>query len=41
MSEANGKKALHVATFSGWYWYEQKGREWTQTKRDLSYLTFT
>ncbi|HJX11260.1 MAG TPA: hypothetical protein VJ733_12280 [Candidatus Binatia bacterium] len=41
MSEANGKKALHVATFSDWYRFKQKGREWTLTKCDLSYLTFT
>jgi photosystem II stability/assembly factor-like uncharacterized protein len=41
MSEANGKKALHVATFSGWYRFEQNGKEWRQTKRDLSYWTLT
>ncbi|MBM4299262.1 MAG: hypothetical protein FJ143_16110, partial [Deltaproteobacteria bacterium] len=41
MSETNGKKALHVATFSGWYRFEQKGKEFTQTKRDLSYWTLT
>ena len=37
----NGNRAVHVATFSDWYRFEQKDREWTQTKRDLSYLTFT
>jgi photosystem II stability/assembly factor-like uncharacterized protein len=41
MSGTNGKKALHVATFSGWYRFEQNGREWRQTKRDLSYWTIT
>jgi len=41
MSGTNGKQALHVATFSGWYRFEQKGQEWSQTKRDLSYWTLT
>jgi photosystem II stability/assembly factor-like uncharacterized protein len=41
MSGSNGKKALHVATFSGWYRFEQHGREFKQTKRDLSYWTLT
>jgi len=41
MSGTNSKKALHVATFSGWYRFEQNGREFTQTKRDLSYWTLT
>ena len=38
---SNGKKALHVATFSGWYRFEQDGREFKQTKRDLTYWTLT
>jgi photosystem II stability/assembly factor-like uncharacterized protein len=41
MSEKNGKKALHVATFSGWYRFEQEGKEFRQTKRDLTYWTLT
>ena len=41
MSATNAKKALHVATFSGWYRFEQNGKEFTQTKRDLSYWTIT
>jgi photosystem II stability/assembly factor-like uncharacterized protein len=41
MSGTNGKKALHVATFSGWYRFEQKGKEFKQTKRDLTYWTLT
>jgi photosystem II stability/assembly factor-like uncharacterized protein len=41
MRDTNGKKALHVATFSGWYRFEQKGKEFRQTKRDLSYWTLT
>jgi photosystem II stability/assembly factor-like uncharacterized protein len=38
---SNGKKALHVATFSGWYRFEQDGKEFRQTKRDLTYWTLT
>jgi len=41
MSETNGKQALHVATLSGWYRFEQHGKEWRQTKRDLTYWTLT
>ncbi|MDP9129609.1 MAG: hypothetical protein M3N35_04425, partial [Candidatus Binatota bacterium] len=41
MSGTNGKKALHVATFSGWYRFEQNGKQFTQTKRGLSYWTLT
>lgn len=41
MSESNSKKALHVATFSGWYRFEQHGKEFRQTKRDLSYWSLT
>jgi photosystem II stability/assembly factor-like uncharacterized protein len=41
MSESNNRKALHVATFSGWYRFEQHGKEFKQTKRDLSYWTLT
>lgn len=41
MSATNGKKALHVGTFSGWYRFEQNGKELRQTKRDLSYWTIT
>lgn len=39
MSQA--QKALHVSTLSGWYRFEQNGREWRQTKRDLSYWSLT
>jgi photosystem II stability/assembly factor-like uncharacterized protein len=38
---SNGKKALHVATFSGWYRFDQDGKEFKQTKRDLTYWTLT
>lgn len=42
MSTANEKsRALHVGTFSGWYRFEEDGREWKQVKRDLSYWTLT
>ena len=41
MTGTNGKKALHVATFSGWYRFEQQGKALIQTKRDLSYWTLT
>ena len=41
MGASNGKRALHVATFSGWYRFEQDGREWKQGKRDLSYWALT
>lgn len=41
MNGGSGKQALHVATFSGWYRFEQHGKEWRQTRRDLSYWTLT
>src|SRR5215467_9284465 len=41
MTETNGKKAIHLATFSGWYRFEQEGKNFRQTKRDLSYWTLT
>jgi len=41
MSGTTSKKALHVATFSGWYRFEPDGKGLRQTKRDLSYWTLT
>jgi len=41
MNGGSGKQVLHVATLSGWYRFEQNGREWRQTRRDLSYWTLT
>lgn len=41
MSGKDGKPALHVATFSGWYRFEQDGQELKQTRRDLTYWTLT
>jgi len=33
----NDKHALHLATHSGWYRYEQRGQEWQQVDRALTY----
>jgi photosystem II stability/assembly factor-like uncharacterized protein len=42
MSKFNGaERALHVATMSGWYRFEQDGRDWKPVKRHLSYWTLT
>ena len=41
MAQTNSKKALHVTTFSGWYRFEQDGKNFRQTKRDLTYWTLT
>lgn len=42
MSKANdNRQALHVATMSGWYRFEQDGQEWKQVKRYLTYWTLT
>ncbi len=38
---STAKKALHVATFSGWYRFEQDGKQFKPTKRDLTYWTLT
>jgi photosystem II stability/assembly factor-like uncharacterized protein len=37
----NGKMALHVATYSGWYRFERSGENWREVKRDLTYWTLT
>lgn len=37
---ANGK-GLHLATHSGWYRFEQRGGEWVQTDRALTYWNMT
>jgi hypothetical protein len=39
MSET--KKALHVATLSGWYRFEPSGSEWREACRGLSYWSLT
>ena len=41
MAGTNGRKALHIATFSGWYRFEQDSKQFRQTKRDLTYWTLT
>jgi len=42
MSTSNGaKQALHVATMSGWYRFEQDSCEWKQVKRWLTYWNLT
>lgn len=35
------KSALHVATLSGWYRFEQNGRQWIQVERALTYWSIT
>lgn len=42
MTEANGEKtALHIATYSGWYRFEQRGEQWTQIEKALSFWKMT
>jgi photosystem II stability/assembly factor-like uncharacterized protein len=40
MSEAN-TNALHIATYSGWYRFEQRGEEWVQVERTLTFWKMT
>jgi len=38
MSRDDGKaEALHLATYSGWYRFEQRDQQWTQTDRALTF----
>jgi photosystem II stability/assembly factor-like uncharacterized protein len=42
MASSNGKAhALHVATYSGWYRFEQRNGHWTQTEKALSFWKLT
>ncbi len=42
MNKTNSKKeALHLATQSGWYRFENRGGEWKQTNRSLTYWSLT
>ena len=42
MTSFNGEAhALHVATYSGWYRFEQRGGQWTQTEKALSFWKLT
>ena len=37
MNRDNGKaQALHIATYSGWYRFEQRDQQWMQTDRASS-----
>ena len=31
-------KALHIATYSGWYRFEQRNGQWAQTEKALTFL---
>jgi hypothetical protein len=37
-SEVN---ALHIATYSGWYRYEQRGEQWAQVEKALTFWKLT
>ena len=37
VSNGNHGKALHLATHSGWYRFEQQGEDWVQVDRALTY----
>ncbi len=42
MSRNDGKaQALHIATYSGWYRFEQHGQEWMQSDRALTFWKMT
>jgi photosystem II stability/assembly factor-like uncharacterized protein len=36
-ANGNAKNALHLATHSGWYRFDQKGDDWVQTDRALTF----
>ena len=39
MSRDDGKaEALHLATYSGWYRFEQRDQQWVQTDKALTFL---
>jgi hypothetical protein len=40
MASSNGN-ALHVATYSGWYRFEQRDGQWAQTEKALSFWKLT
>jgi photosystem II stability/assembly factor-like uncharacterized protein len=37
----NAAKALHIATYSGWYRFEQRNGQWTQTEKALTFWKMT
>ena len=42
MAHDDGKtKALHLATYSGWYRFEQRDQQWLQTDRALTFWKMT
>jgi hypothetical protein len=42
MNRDNGKaEALHIATYSGWYRFEQRDQQWMQTDRALTFWKMT
>ncbi len=42
MDQSNGKAdALHIATYSGWYRFEQRDGQWTQAERALTFWKLT
>jgi hypothetical protein len=42
MSRDNGKAAaVHLATYSGWYRFERRDQQWTQTDRALTFWKMT
>ena len=42
MNRDNGKaQAVHIATYSGWYRFEQQNRQWMQTDRALTFWKMT
>jgi hypothetical protein len=42
MNRDNGKaQALHIATYSGWYRFEQRDQQWIQTDRALTFWKMT
>ena len=34
-------KALHIATYSGWYRFERRDEQWTQVEKDLTFWKMT
>jgi len=41
MNKGTTKNALHLATHSGWYRFEQRGETWIQADRALTYWLMT
>jgi hypothetical protein len=41
MESSSEAKALHIATYSGWYRFEQRDEEWTQVEKALSFWKMT